>query len=161
MKHKSSKLTSGSLIIRYKDRRQQIFNTCGAEVTWLLRQAAKIWPALKSQHRPYFLTLLESSLWSFWFPSFSCARSVARKNSWIFHRNASFPRGYWCFFPRRGYDMVNQNFKAEDNACFHACFWVPFVAYCLVVRILISQMNTNIYSASVWAPVTSDAFQRL
>lgn len=76
-----------------------------------------------------------------------------RKNSLVSHRNASIPRGYWCFFPRRGYDMVNQNFKAGDNTCIHACFFVcAFVGFCLLVQILISQMNTNIYSVNVWAP---------
>lgn len=50
--------------------------------------------------------------------------------------------------------------KPGDNTCIHACFLcVPFVAFCLVVQILISQMNTNIYSVNVWAQVTSDAFQ--
>lgn len=34
-----------------------------------------------------------------------------------------------------------------------------FVGFCLHVQILISQMNTNIYSADVCAAVTSDAFQ--
>lgn len=34
-----------------------------------------------------------------------------------------------------------------------------FAGFCLHVQILISQMNTNIYSADVCAAVTSDAFQ--
>lgn len=37
---------------------------------------------------------------------------LCAKNSLLFHRNVSPPLGYWCFCPRRGYDMVNQNFKA-------------------------------------------------
>lgn len=82
--------------------------------------------ALKSQHRLSFLhakSLLSRAFDPFDFPPFY-ARSVMRKNSLVFHRNASFPRGYWCFFPRRGYDMVNQNFKAGDNTCIHACFFL-------------------------------------
>lgn len=35
------------------------------------------------------------------------------------------------------------------------------VGFCLVVQILISQMNTNIYSVNVCASVTSDAFQTI
>lgn len=51
--------------------------------------------------------------------------------------------------------MVNHNFKAGDNTCIQACFFVffsfcvPLSGFCLDVQILISQMNTNIYSADV------------
>lgn len=49
---------------------------------------------------------------------------------------------------------------------FSVCFFVEFFFFfppfpCLQVQILISQMNTNIYSADVWAGGTSDAFQLL
>lgn len=40
---------------------------------------------------------------------------LCAKNSLLFHRNASPPPGYWCFFPGRGYDMVNHNFKAPGQ----------------------------------------------
>lgn len=55
--------------------------------------------------------------------------------------------------------MVNQNFKAQGQYphCVFLC--VPLSGFCLRVQILISQMNTNIYSADVGAPVTSDASQ--
>lgn len=59
--------------------------------------------------------------------------------------------------------MVNQNFKARGQYL-HSCLFFcvcAFVGFCVVVQILISQMNTNIYSVSVCAPVTSDAFQPL
>lgn len=52
--------------------------------------------APKSQHRLSFLhakSLLSRAFDPFDFPPFY-ARSVMRKNSLVFHRNASFPRGY-------------------------------------------------------------------
>lgn len=59
------------------------------------------------------------------------------------------------FFPRGGYDMVNQNFKVQGQYLHCVFLCVPLSGFCLHVQI--SQMKTNIYSANVGASCTSDA----
>lgn len=56
--------------------------------------------------------------------------------------------------------MVNQNLKGPGQCSGSCLFLAPLSGlFCALVQILISQMNTNIDSVDVWAPVTSDAFQ--
>lgn len=67
------------------------------------------------------------------------------------------------FFLRGGYDMVNQRCKSRGQYLYSWLFSVPLSGlFCVaVVQILISQMNTNIYSTTVCAPLTEDAFSAL
>lgn len=123
------------------------------------RQPADTWfPTLTSQQL-FFLLYAKGFLNRAFDPFDPPSVSSDSKNSLLFHRNLSSPRRYWCFFPRGGYDMVNQNFKARGQYSYCAFFWCvcSSVGFCLRVQILISQMNTNIYSAEVGAPATSDA----
>lgn len=58
--------------------------------------------------------------------------------------------------------MVNQNPKATDNASIHGRAFCSLFGFVLLLKPLISQMNTNIVdSVDVRSQVTSAAFQRL
>lgn len=70
--------------------------------------------------------------------------------------------------------MVNQNFKAPGQYSHSRLFFFPLslsvslsdslppcLSFSPQVQILISQMNTNIYSADVCGGVTSESFQTI
>lgn len=137
-------------------------------------------PALTSQHRPSFLLrkslFLKPSLWSLWpaLPFFSSLRQICYVlkilcfsiETCLLRRDidVSFHAGVMIWWIRIS--------KPRDNTLIHACFFslslslcqtlfFPRLSFSPQVQILISQMNTNIYSADVCGGVTSESFQTI
>lgn len=104
--------------------------------------------------------LLARSLWSFWFAPFPAPDLFCAKILEFSIETCPFRGDIDAFFLAGVMIWWITISKPRTILAFMLVF-CAFVGFCLVVQILISHMNTNIYSASVWAPVTSDAFQLL